>query len=61
MTTRLDIQVLRGIAVIAVVAFHLSEKFFPYGYLGVDVFFVISGYVLAKYFKEIKSRYLLNY
>lgn len=50
---RKDIQSLRGIAVIAVVAFHLSEKLFPYGYLGVDVFFVISGYVLTDQFIRI--------
>ena len=53
MTTRLDIQVLRGIAVIAVVAFHLSEKFFPHGWVGVDIFFVISGYVLTKQFMKL--------
>jgi peptidoglycan/LPS O-acetylase OafA/YrhL len=45
---RSDIQILRGIAVIAVVAFHFSERLFPNGYLGVDIFFVISGYVVAK-------------
>jgi len=50
---RKDIQSLRGVAVIAVVAFHLSEKYFPYGYLGVDVFFVISGYVLTDQFIRI--------
>ncbi len=44
---RLDIQALRGIAVLAVVLYHLTERFFPYGWLGVDFFFVISGYVLA--------------
>jgi peptidoglycan/LPS O-acetylase OafA/YrhL len=44
---RKDIQVLRGIAVLAVVLFHAKESSFPLGYLGVDVFFVISGFVVT--------------
>lgn len=44
---RNDIQVLRGIAVGAVILFHAKESFFPLGYLGVDVFFVISGFVVT--------------
>jgi peptidoglycan/LPS O-acetylase OafA/YrhL len=44
---RRDIQVLRGLAVLAVVLFHASEIYFPLGYLGVDVFFVISGFVVT--------------
>ena len=34
---RLDIQALRGIAVLAVVLFHTNDKYFTNGYLGVDV------------------------
>jgi len=44
---RKDIQVLRGIAVLSVVLFHANENYFPLGYLGVDVFFVISGFVVT--------------
>ena len=44
---RRDIQVLRGLAVISVVLFHADESYFPLGYLGVDVFFVISGFVVT--------------
>ena len=44
---RRDIQVLRGLAVLAVVLFHSKESYFPLGYLGVDVFFVISGFVVT--------------
>ena len=44
---RRDIQVLRGLAVLAVVLFHAGESYFPLGYLGVDVFFVISGFVVT--------------
>jgi peptidoglycan/LPS O-acetylase OafA/YrhL len=44
---RKDIQVLRGLAVLAVVLFHAKEDFFPLGYLGVDAFFVISGFVVT--------------
>jgi peptidoglycan/LPS O-acetylase OafA/YrhL len=43
---RSDIQVLRGIAVLAVVFYHLGFPIYS-GFLGVDVFFVISGYVIT--------------
>jgi peptidoglycan/LPS O-acetylase OafA/YrhL len=43
---RTDIQVLRGLAVVAVILYHADSKFFSLGYLGVDIFFVISGYVI---------------
>jgi peptidoglycan/LPS O-acetylase OafA/YrhL len=44
---RRDIQALRGLAVLAVVLFHAKESYFPLGHLGVDVFFVISGFVVT--------------
>ena len=47
MQFRKDVQVLRGIAVLLVVLFHLGIAGFTSGLLGVDVFFVISGYLMA--------------
>lgn len=41
-----NIQLLRGISVILVVLFHLESPFFKFGYLGVDVFFLISGFLI---------------
>lgn len=40
------IQGLRGIAILLVILFHLKPNLFPSGYMGVDVFLVISGYFL---------------
>ncbi len=44
---RPDIQAMRGIAVLSVVLFHFRENIFSTGYFGVDVFFVISGFVVT--------------
>ncbi|MFP3405661.1 acyltransferase family protein [Pseudomonas sp. SIMBA_065] len=46
-TIRVDIQVLRGLAVLFVVLEHLAIPGFHYGYLGVDIFFVISGFLIT--------------
>jgi len=42
------IDVLRAIAVLAVIVFHLKASALPGGFTGVDVFFLISGYVVSK-------------
>ena len=42
-----QIDSLRAFAVLAVVAFHLNGALLPGGFVGVDVFFVISGYVVS--------------
>ena len=41
------IEVFRGVAVLLVLLFHLSTPGFSYAYLGVDSFFVISGFLMA--------------
>lgn len=47
MKFRKDINGLRAIAVIAVVLFHFNPNWMPGGFAGVDVFFVISGYLMT--------------
>lgn len=45
---RYDIQGLRGLAVILVLLFHYDNNRFHIGHIGVDIFFVISGYVISR-------------
>lgn len=47
MTYRKDIQILRGLSVLAVLLFHMQVKGLHNGFLGVDIFFVISGFLMA--------------
>lgn len=49
---RPEIDGLRAIAVLAVILFHFNANLFPGGYLGVDVFFVISGYLITGLIKK---------
>lgn len=52
MKYRPDIDGLRCVAVIAILLFHLDHKFFRGGYVGVDIFFVISGYLITRIIRD---------
>ncbi|WP_316786261.1 acyltransferase family protein [Pedobacter frigiditerrae] len=45
---RFDINALRAVAVVVVVFFHFKIPYFDGGFAGVDIFFVISGYLMTK-------------
>jgi peptidoglycan/LPS O-acetylase OafA/YrhL len=45
---RREIDGLRAVAVLAIVIFHAAPALLPGGYIGVDVFFVISGYLITR-------------
>jgi len=55
LTHRREIQGLRALAVLAVITNHLFADFLPGGFLGVDIFFVLSGYLITGQLVELSS------
>jgi peptidoglycan/LPS O-acetylase OafA/YrhL len=44
---RADIDGMRAFSVLAVIAYHINKHLLPAGFVGVDIFFVISGYLIS--------------
>ena len=45
---RVDVHGLRGVAVLLVLGFHCQLPWLRHGFLGVDMFFLISGHLIGK-------------
>ena len=59
---RKDIEGLRAVAILAVVLYHAHVGAVPGGYVGVDVFFVISGYLITDHlWREVHDRRRLSF
>ena len=55
------IDALKGIAIFAIVLYHLGSGILPYGYLGVEIFFVISGFLMMKSILKSMEQKKFNY
>ena len=51
---------LRAVAIVLVLLFHLDGAHWAHGYLGVDVFLAISGYMLFRSRLKIKESYSMR-
>jgi len=58
---RPEIDGLRALAVVAVIINHFNKALLPSGYLGVDIFFVISGYVITASLSRGESKNLAEF
>lgn len=57
---RSDIQYLRAVAVLLVIFYHAGFSLFQNGFLGVDIFFVVSGYLMATLYNGVAPRKFLE-
>lgn len=58
---RNEIDGLRAFAVVIVIINHFNQDVLPSGYLGVDIFFVISGYVITSSFSQRVSKHFREF
>ena len=58
---RPEIDGLRAVAILAVIIYHFNKNILPNGYLGVDIFFVISGYVITSSLLKRKSENFFDF
>ena len=58
---RPDIDGLRAVAVLSVVAFHAFPRWMPGGFIGVDIFFVISGFLISTIIFENLEKNTFNF
>ena len=58
---RPEIDGIRAIAVITVIIYHFNKNLIPSGFLGVDIFFVISGYVITASLARRESKNFVNF
>jgi len=63
MKERYDIHFLRVFSIVCVIGYHYEVQFFSNGFLGVDIFFVISGYLIGRILlnKDLDFLSLLDY
>ncbi|MDC3112244.1 acyltransferase [Pelagibacteraceae bacterium] len=52
MKYRADLHILRGLAILFVIGYHISSEIFSSGFLGVDIFFVLSGFLISKIYQK---------
>ncbi|MDA7698093.1 acyltransferase [Candidatus Pelagibacter sp.] len=57
---RTEIDGLRALAIISVVIYHFFPHIMPSGFLGVDIFFVISGYLITNHFISLQKNNKIN-
>jgi len=58
----INLDILRGVSFIIVFLYHLEIPLFSFGYLGVDVFFVLSGFLMHYiYYESFTKNQVINY